>query len=271
VDLSIYHRFFEVEDRHWWFVGRRAVVEVLLDRAVGVRSDPVRARTSLPPGPAARPDGSGSPGRRLLDIGCGTGGMLPLLSRYGAVTGIDSEPVALDYCRKRGFTDLHLQEGFAPAAPYDVVTLFDVLEHVEDEAGFLAWIRALTVPGGRLVLTVPANPWLWSRHDELNHHRRRYTRRTLVRALESAGFRVERATHFNFWLFPLAVASRLLDARKGRAGVDPARDAEEILAPLRIGALNGPLAALFASEAGLVRSIGLPWGVSLGAVARRSD
>jgi SAM-dependent methyltransferase len=266
VDLSIYHRFYEVEDRHWWFVGRRAVVEVLLDRAVGLKRDPVRTLSSTPP---PVPGDAPPVRRRLLDVGCGTGGMLTLLSHYGAVTGIDSEPVALDYCRKRGFTDVHLQEGFRADAPYDVVTLFDVLEHVEDEAGFLAWIRGLTAPGGRLVLTVPANPWLWSRHDTLNHHRRRYTRAALVAALEASGFRVEKVSHFNFWLFPLAVVARLLDARKGQAGVDSARDAEDILAPLRIGPLNGFLAALFSTEAGLVRATGLPWGVSLGAVARR--
>jgi SAM-dependent methyltransferase len=201
--------------------------------------------------------------------------MLPLLSRFGAVTGIDSEPLALDYCRRRGMTDLHLQEGFSAAEPYDVVTLFDVLEHVPDEAGFLAWIHGLLRPGGSLVVTVPAFSWLWSRHDELNHHQRRYTRRQLVAALHRARFEVTLASYFNFWLFPAAVAVRLLDGGGRRAGStaprDPAAEAEEILKPLKIGPANGLLKAIFASEAGLVRRGDLPWGVSIGAVARVAE
>lgn len=246
MDLSVYHRFYEVEERHWWFVGRRAIVKALLD--------------DMTDSPAAGP-------RRLLDVGCGTGGMMPLLSEYGAVTGIDSEPVALDYCRKRGFTDLHLLSEFRAEEPYDVVALFDVLEHVADEAGFLAWTRGLVRPGGRIILTVPANPWLWSRHDDLNHHQRRYTRKTVVAALEAAGFHVERATHFNFWLFPVAILARRFAARKARPGIDPARDAEEILKPFRIGPWNGFLASVFAGEAALVRSMSLPWGLSVAVVA----
>lgn len=262
MDPSIYHRFFEVEDRHWWFVGRRAVVAALLERAMG------RPGNGLPPAPDRSAGGAGP---RILDVGCGTGGMLPLLARFGAVTGIDSEPLALDYCRKRGITDLHPQEGFTAPGSYDLVTLFDVLEHVPDEAGFLAWIRGLLKPGGRLVITVPAFQWLWSRHDELNHHQRRYTRGRLLAALRGAGFQVERASYFNFWLFPAAVATRLADGRthRGSAGPrDPAADAEEILKPLRIGPANGLLTAIFSSEAGLLRTLDLPWGVSVGAVAR---
>ncbi|MDZ4803835.1 MAG: class I SAM-dependent methyltransferase [Candidatus Eisenbacteria bacterium] len=249
MDPSLYHRFFEVEDQHWWFVGRRAVVEALLTGAL-------------------RPPGSADATRRILDIGCGTGGMMPLLSRFGTVTGIDSEPLALDYCRRRGFRDVHLQEGFTAPAPYDLVTLFDVLEHVPDEAGFLEWIRGLLRHDGRLILTVPAFPFLWSRHDELNHHQRRYRRVTLEASLQRGGFVIDRMTYFNFWLFPAAVATRLLGGRKAGTGGDPARDAEDILKPLQIGPLNGPLTSVFASEQALIRRFDLPFGVSLGVVAR---
>ncbi|TPW14924.1 MAG: hypothetical protein FD129_996 [bacterium] len=263
MDPSLYHRFFEVEDRHWWFVGRRAVVGALLGQVLGgtdtVLGTPDRA----------------SPTRRILDVGCGTGGMLPLLSRFGRVTGVDSEPLALDYCRRRGFEDVHLQEGFIASTPFDLITLFDVLEHVPDDVGFLAWLKSLMAPDGRLVLTVPAFPFLWSRHDELNHHQRRYRRPDLKSTLEKGGFRVERLTYFNFWLFPAALVTR---AGGGKAGVgrrddvrvrtDHAADAEEILKPLRIGTTNPLLTRILASEAGLVRHLDLPWGVSLAAVAR---
>jgi SAM-dependent methyltransferase len=251
MDPSIYHRFFEVEDHHWWFVGRRAIVGRLMEQELVTSS-----------GSAAT--------HRILDIGCGTGGMLPLLSRFGRVTGIDSEPLALDYCRRRGFTDVALQEGFAASAPFEVVTLFDVLEHVPDEAGFLNWIQGLLAPGGHLIVTVPAFPSLWSRHDELNHHCRRYRSASLRAALTRAGFHIARMTYFNFLLFPLAAADRLVGGRKGRAaGLDPARDAADILKPLEIGPLNAPLSAIFSSEASLVGKTDLPYGVSLFAAARR--
>jgi SAM-dependent methyltransferase len=261
VDPSLYHRFYEIEDRHWWFVGRRAVVGALMAQALG--------------SPTADVAGQGKDGapaaRRILDVGCGTGGMLPLLSRFGRVTGTDSEPLALDYCRRRGFEDVHYQESFTAPAPYDVVTLFDVLEHVPDHVGFLQWTRKLLKPDGHLVLTVPAFPFLWSRHDDLNHHQRRYRRADLKATLEQGGFRVERLTYFNFWLFPAAVATRARGG--GRQPVsdtrrDPSAVAEEILKPLQVGRANSLLAGIFGSEAGLIRRVDLPFGVSLAAVAR---
>lgn len=243
MDPSLYHAFHDVEDRHWWFVGRRAIIAALLPEALrGV------------PRPC-----------RLLDVGCGTGGMLPILAPHGAVTGVDSEPLALGYCRDRGFLDVHLQEGYAPAEPFDVLTLFDVLEHVPDEAGFLTTLNSWLRPGGRLVVTVPAFGWLWSRHDDLNHHQRRYTRARLISALEGAGFSVTRASYFNFILFPLVVIARLLE-RPARPGVT---DDAEVLRHLRIGGLNGPLSRIFASERFLLRRANLPWGVSLVALAAK--
>lgn len=277
MDPSLYHRFYEVEDRHWWFAGRRAVVGALLEEAL--RAPGAGAGAADVEGHHAK---AGTPlARRILDVGCGTGGMLPLLSRFGHVTGTDSEPLALEYCRRRGFEDVHLQDGFIAPAPFDVVTLFDVLEHVPDHVGFLGWIRGLLKPDGHLVLTVPAFPFLWSRHDDLNHHQRRYRRADLKATLEQGGFRVQRLTYFNFWLFPAAVATRAGGSKPGAGrdaatrditpSRDPAADADDILKPLRIGAANPLLTRVFASEAGLIRRFDLPWGVSLGAVARPVD
>ncbi len=269
MDSSIYHQFYKVEDRHWWFVGRRAIVDGFLGRIFGRGTS---GRGGRSPGEAAGPAGS-APGavppheeeRRILDVGCGTGGMLPLLARYGRVTGVDSEPLALEYCRKRGIEDVHLQDAFSPGAPYDVITLFDVLEHVEDETGFLAVMKTWLKPDGRLVLTVPAFRCLWSRHDDLNRHQRRYTRKRLVAALEGAGFAPGRTSYFNTLLFPLAALSRLLDKRKP---IEAGKDEEEILKPLRIGPWNGILAAIFALERHLLGVMTLPFGVSLFAEAR---
>ena len=280
MDPSLYHAFYELEERHWWFVGRRAIVDSLLSDRLG-----------------------NAPGRdrRILDVGCGTGGMLPILSKYGHVTGIDSEPLALDYCRKRGITDVHPQDSFRAGAEYDVVTLFDVLEHVPGEANFLATMRGYLKPGGLLVVTVPAFEFLWSRHDDLNRHQRRYTRRGLVSVLENAGFEVERSSYFNTLLFPGAAAVRLMsgggrggggrggsvggggspdglaasergdspaNARRERAEAD---NGDEALKQLRIGGSNRFLAGVFASERHLLRHLNLPFGVSLYAIARKGE
>lgn len=245
MDASLYHKFYEVEDRHWWFAGRRAIVAGELARRL----------------PRSAPE------RRILDVGCGTGGMLPILAPHGRVSGIDMEPLALDYCRRRGFADVALQQGFVPAQPLDVITLFDVLEHVPDEAGFLRLLSGWLKPGGLIVITVPAFPWLWSRHDDLNHHQRRYRRGQLVGALTGNGFRVERASYFNFLLFPVVVATRLLE----RAPKPGTTAEEEVLKHLTIGRLNGALTRLFGAERHLLGVGDLPWGVSLLAVARKPE
>lgn len=245
MDPSLYHAFYEVEDRHWWFQGRRTLIATVLPEAM---------------------EGLPAP-RRLLDVGCGTGGMLPVLAPHGTVTGIDSEPLALGYCRQRGFTDVHLQEGYEPAAPFDVLTLFDVLEHVPDERVFLSRLYGWLRPGGRILVTVPAFQWLWSRHDDLNHHQRRYTRARLRLALESAGFVVRRTSYFNTLLFPLVVCTRALE-RLRPAGPG---DAREVLGHLKIGALNAPLSALFGAERLWLRRGDFPFGVSALALGAKPD
>lgn len=291
MDPSLYRAFYEAEERHWWFVGRRAVIDGFLARSLGAAAGAPAGRGGV---------GEGAPGapRRILDVGCGTGGMLPLLARYGQVTGVDSEPLALDYCRRRGFSDVHLQVDFEPRPVFDLVTLFDVLEHVGDEPAFLEQVARNLGPDGRLAVTVPAFRFLWSGHDDLNQHRRRYTRGMLVGLLARCGFQVSRASYFNTLLFPAALVRPLGRRRPGpppaggRAsapentgrrgapaepgdagglgdanGLDRAR--EEILRPLRPGPLDAPLAAIFGFERHLLRAFDLPFGVSLFAIAAR--
>jgi 2-polyprenyl-3-methyl-5-hydroxy-6-metoxy-1,4-benzoquinol methylase len=257
MDPSLYHAFYEIEDRHWWFSGRRRIVDTLLRRFLGAHKNDSAPRETL----------------RILDVGCGTGGMLPVLSRHGRVTGIDQEPLALDYCRRRGITDVHLQESYDAPAAFDVVTLFDVLEHVDDEAGFLKKVGRWLRPGGLLLLTVPAFPMLWSAHDELNQHRRRYTRASLLPVLEAAGFQVEGASYFNMFLFPVAAAVRLLAGKppstNSRAGHPSASEEKRALDLLRIGGSNTLLSGLFGSERHLLGRMNLPFGMSLYAAARK--
>lgn len=230
------------EDRaHWWFLGRRAVILAEMARR-------------LPGG-----------GARLAELGCGSGGMLEALGRFGAAVGVETDPVLRERARERG---LDVRVGALPDAiplehaRWDAVCLFDVLEHVDDEAGALAAGRRLLVPGGRLFVTVPAYAWLWSRHDELLGHRRRYTARTLRQVTERAGFVVERLTYFNTLLAPPIMAVRLARAALRRPGHNLDRPAPW---------LNRALAACFSAEARLLGWMSPPFGISILLAARRAD
>jgi SAM-dependent methyltransferase len=227
------------EDRtHWWFVGRRAVILSEMARR-------------LPAG-----------GSRLAEIGCGSGGMLEALGRFGRAVGVETDPVLRDRARERG---LDVRPGSLPddvplePGGWDAVGLFDVLEHVDDEAGSLRACRRLLAPGGRLFVTVPAYAWLWSRHDELLGHRRRYTAPGLRRAALGAGLLVERLTYFNTLLAPPIMAVRLVRAALRRDHHDLDRPA-----PL----VNRLLGACFAAEARCLRLTSLPFGISILLVAR---
>ena len=230
------------EDRaHWWFIGRRAVILAEMARR-------------LPAGRA-----------RMAELGCGSGGMLEALARFGTAVGVETDAALRARAQERG---LDVRVGALPDAiplhpgRWDAVCLFDVLEHVDDEAGALAACRRLLVPGGRLFVTVPAYAWLWSRHDELLGHRRRYTARGLRQVAERAGFTVERLTYFNTILAPPIMAVRIVRAALRRPGHDLDRPAPW---------LNRALAACFSAEARLLRWTSPPFGISILLAARRAD
>jgi 2-polyprenyl-3-methyl-5-hydroxy-6-metoxy-1,4-benzoquinol methylase len=248
LETELYEYFFRAEETHWWFRARRRILADVLDRM-----------------------GSGT-ALRIADVGCGTGGMLPVLARYGRVTGVDEAPEAREYCARSGFPDvLTLAEWHGRGETYDLVTAFDVIEHVPDDVTFLRGLSDRLAPGGRLLATVPAYPFLWSVFDEMNHHQRRYTRGTLRRSLGAAGFTVLRMTHMNAWLFPALAGARLLEGAFGR---EPRSDAERrrvLDRWFRVQPWNGVLERIFASERVWLRGADFPFGASILTVARTSS
>ena len=226
-----------LEERHWWFRGRRAVIAALLSRA-GV-AGPVR----------------------MLDAGCGTGGNLLAFGHLGEADGIDDAAEAVAVCHQRGLE--RVRQGSIDALPYDdgafgLLLATDVLEHLDDDAGALRELRRVAAPGAVLVVTVPAQPWLWSAHDEALHHRRRYRRRELVDRATLAGWTPEVVTGFNTLLLPPIALARL--ARRGSDGTD-----HDATPPSLDRVLVRPLEL----EAKLVaRGLDLPPGVSLGLALR---
>jgi SAM-dependent methyltransferase len=237
---TAYREHYEVEDRHWWFRGRWAVIEAML------------ARTPLPPSPL------------ILDAGCGTGGNLERYARIGRAEGVEPFPEAVQLCRERGFeavTQGGLEDLPYEDNRYDLVAATDVLEHVAPEQEALREMLRVTKPGGVLLLTVPAYMWMWTEEDDNLHHQRRYTRRRLREAVTKAGWEPRIATYFNSLLLPPIALARKLPRNS---------DGEQADLDRTPASLDGPLSLPMRLEARLIRAgVRLPAGVSVGIVCRK--
>lgn len=239
MDRAVYSRLDQLEHRHWWFVARRMILSRVIERCFDGRRD-----------------------LKILEAGCGTGGNLEMLSRFGAVSAF--EPDADARAIAAGKCDCDIRHGTLPDGnPYDgrtfdLIVAFDVIEHVEHDGASLAALRRCLAPGGRLIMTVPALPWMWSAHDERHHHFRRYTLASLIGTLDSAGFRIAQATYFNTLLFPLIAGARSVKRLFGLA------DSEDDRMPPAW--LNRLLCGIFAGERFAIGRIPFPIGVSLLAV-----
>lgn len=237
-----------VEASHWWFVGRRRIIRSFVQRLFPdlEANDEKRAR--------------------ILDVGCGTGANLEMLSEFGVAEGVDVSPEALSFCQGRGLENVKL--GAAEALPYDdnsfdLVTGLDVVEHLDDDLAGLKEMRRVLRPGGRTVLFVPAFMFLWGVQDDISNHRRRYTLKELKQVVTEAGFEVERATYVNISFFTPILLGRLL---MRATGVRPESENN-----ITIGFLNGALGKFFAAERGPLRYLNFPFGVSIICVARRVE
>jgi len=235
----------EVEDAHWWFASRRAIVDRIIDR-LGL---PANAT--------------------ILEPGCGTGGNFPMLARRGQLFAVDADESALGFAQSRGLAQV--ARGFLPEAipfgdqRFDLIVMTDVLEHLDDQAGTLRALHARLRPGGWLLMTVPAMAWLWSDHDVAHHHRRRYRARQLRALVSDSGFDVTYLSYYNFLLLPLIAGARMWQrlSAHDHLGVHPRHDLA-----MPPAALNSALQRIFSSERYLVGTARIPFGVSLIVLAR---
>jgi SAM-dependent methyltransferase len=239
MERVVYEQMAELDDRHWWYRARREVLAALIRRV-------------------ARPPA----GAVILEIGCGTGHNLAMLGEFGHVDALELDESARAVAQARlgrPVMDSPLPElAGVPERHYDLIGAFDVIEHIDDDHAALASIAARLKPGGKLVMAVPAHPWMWTAHDVVSHHKRRYSKSGLRRLIDASPLCPEAIGYFNSLLFPAAIAMRLasrISAAKGAdLGIPPAP-------------LNAALERTFAAERHLVGRIPLPLGLSLFAVA----
>jgi ubiquinone/menaquinone biosynthesis C-methylase UbiE len=251
VNPAEFDRMFAVEETHWWYRGRRALVRAALDRYA----------------PRNRP-------LQILDVACATGMSFRFLADYGEIRGIDISDETIHYCSQRGID--RIVKGDAMRLPfaegsYDVVLALDAFEHFDDDVTAMRETLRVLRPGGLLVATVPAFMSLWSPHDEAYHHKRRYRRPQLRERLQRAGYRVERISYSTATLFlPVFLLRRWRRLREGGA---PGRGEQATVGsdfavpfPAPVEALA---AAITATEVALEKRVDLPFGVSLYGVLRK--
>ncbi len=237
-----YPIMFRVEQSHWWYAGRRKILASFLE-------DICRRVTDRRP--------------RILDVGCGTGANLLMLSQYGDAEGVDVSEDALAFCRERGLEKVKL--GAAEKLPYDdgtfdLVTALDVVEHLDNDLAGLREMRRVLRPGGHVVLFVPTFMFLWGLQDDVSNHRRRYRLPELRRVLEQAGFEIERTTYANITFFlPILLARKLMRVTGIKA---------ESENNINVSAFNGLLGGMLGAESVVLKYMNIPFGVSGLCVAR---
>jgi len=239
MDRIVYERMAAHDTTHWWYRARRDILADYLTRWGGLPKD-----------------------ARILEIGCGTGHNLPMLAQFGEIDAIEIDETARAKASERlgkpvGTSPLPELVGVAPGS-YDLVAVLDVIEHVEDDVAALKAITAALKPGGRILITVPAHQWMWSAHDVVNHHKRRYSKAGFEALLEKSGLQGSKLGYFNSLLFPVAVAARFAGKLMGKDDSDDSPPPKP---------LNTLFEGIFRLERHMVGRVPLPPGLSLIALA----
>jgi len=235
MDRIVYDRMAEHDSTHWWYTARRDILHDYVARYADLPKD-----------------------ARILEIGCGTGHNIPMLQAFGEVDAIEIDPAARDLAAVR--LGKPVSGSPLPALPdvprgaYDLIAVLDVVEHIEDDVAALKAMATCLKPGGKILITVPAHQWMWSAHDTVNHHHRRYSKASLKQAIADAGLTPKRLGYFNSLLFPLAAAARVMGRITGR------EDSDDSPPPPVVNAL---FERIFRMERHLVGRVPMAPGVSI--------
>jgi 2-polyprenyl-3-methyl-5-hydroxy-6-metoxy-1,4-benzoquinol methylase len=230
----LYDIFYKIEKKHWWFKARLDILLYFL-----------KNRIKLPAS------------SRLLDVGCGTGAVLESLQKEYNAFGIDMSEKAIEFCRLQGISKVTVSalDEMPSSDKFDILTFFDVIEHIEHDEEVLRSAYNQIVEGGNILVTVPAYKFMWSSHDDLNLHYRRYTKRQLKEKVEAAGFTIEHITYYNTFLFPLALIQRLFSK------FIPNSNHPDLSIPNNV--INNLLYKIFVQEKKIISKTSFPFGLSI--------
>ena len=245
MEIEEFRKMYELEEANWWFAGKRKLIFSFLRKFYTNKGA----------------------GRKILDVGCGTGIILKEFSRYGQAFGIELSGLALKFCRMRGLKNV--RKGSALKIPFnsgyfDIIGCFDVLYHrnVKDDAKALGEIARVCKKNGRLFITDSAFKFLSGRHDAASHARTRYTAEELRQKLEDAGFEIEKITYYNFFLFPFVFLMRKMSIVLD-TGKNTDIKKENFL-------INSLLKCMMSIERTLLKAVNFPFGVSLFCIAKKA-
>lgn len=242
MDANVFREMAAIQSRHWWFVARSRILAAVV------------GKLSL------------QPKAKILEIGCGTGGNLAMLAKFGHLNAMEYDNDARDFAASLAVCPV-VAGGLPEPVPFedgqfDLVCLLDVLEHIDDDDAALSRAARLLHPAGRLLVTVPAYAWLWSAHDEAHYHHRRYTAKLLSQKAQNANLVVEKLGYFNTLLFPLIAAARMIGKISGHAG-----GSDAAMPPTLV---NRVLLEIFGFERHIVSRTALPFGTSILAVLSKA-
>ncbi len=242
MENELFDEMYKIETRHWWFVARRKIIESVIQKL----------------------DFGKNP--HILDAGCGNGDNLSLLSNYAEVVALERDDNALTRAQARHIG--RVVKGELPdnipreiKKDNDLIVMLDVLEHIDDDEKSMFVLRDLAKSNGAILITVPAYQFLWSSHDELHHHKRRYTARYLKNILENNGWEVDYISYFNTFLFPLALIDRI------KQKIFPSSKDIELKMPHKY--INSFFEKIFSLESNIIGKFSFPFGLSIIVVARK--
>ena len=232
-----------LEESHWWFVGRRAIIRNEISK--------LKLNKNC----------------SILEVGAGPGGNLHLLANFGNVVAIEMNKIAFELAKAKKPENVQLRIGKLPDNPnlfnnekFDLICMFDVIEHIPSAEESMKLLSRHLNKDGYIILSVPAYNWLWSAHDEFNHHVKRYTRKSLINLVEESELIISSCTYFNFLLFPFAILNRL------KIQIINRHSYSGIKLPNRF--INEILISIFAFERKILKFTNLPYGLSLMAVVQ---
>jgi len=232
---SEYQKMYEMEETYWWHVGRKEIIKKVLSR-LGLNKN-----------------------TKILNVGSGTGGTVPMLEQFGEVDNVDTSDSAIAYAKSKGIKNIKKVQGIKlpyKSNSFDVLVALDVLEHIEDDGKALSeWHRVLK-NNGKGIITVPAYQWLWSEHDESLHHKRRYTLSELSIKCSKAGFKINNRSYLIVFSFGLIVVYRFLSSLSNKKN---GHKSSYVLLPNPINAL---FISLLKLESLLIKYINFPFGTT---------